>query len=188
MKHYSFCPHCANPLSPNDEKLLACSCGFIHYNNPFPVVATVVPFAKDAVNGIVETYNPLYLDPSETAILLVQRGVAPFQGEWCLPCGYINSYETPKFAAVRETREETKIEVRLEQLIGVCNPLPGELNQIVVTYLGRPVAGQWQAGDDALDARLFSREEMPRIRFSSHREAVEMWYNGDLGRLNGVDL
>ncbi len=188
MNPYSFCPHCANSLSLNDENLMACACGFIHYNNPVPVVATVVPFAKESVNEIRETYNPLNLNPSETAILLVQRGVAPFRGEWCLPCGYLNAYETPKAGAVRETAEETGIRVRLEQLIGVCNPLPGELNQIVITYLARPVAGQWLAGDDALDARLFSKEEMPRLCFSSHREAVEMWYRGDLGKLRGVDL
>lgn len=38
---------------------------------------------------------------------------------WCLPCGWVEPNEKPSEAAVRETREETGLEVRVRQLVGV---------------------------------------------------------------------
>ncbi len=46
-------------------------------------------------------------DDHRDIILLTKRGVPPFQGQWCLPGGHIDDYETAKEAVVREVREKT---------------------------------------------------------------------------------
>ncbi|NTV98257.1 MAG: NUDIX hydrolase [Chlorobiaceae bacterium] len=40
-------------------------------------------------------------------ILLTRRNVPPFQGQWCLPGGHIDDYETAEDAVKREVLEET---------------------------------------------------------------------------------
>ena len=40
-------------------------------------------------------------------ILLTKRSVPPFLGQWCLPGGHIDDYETAEEAVVREVHEET---------------------------------------------------------------------------------
>lgn len=171
MSAYIYCPLCRHELSETKEGLKVCpACHFTHYDNPVPVVAVLVPV--------------------ESGIVLVQRGVEPFKGEWCLPCGYMNRYEHPKAAARRETEEETGLVVRMEKVLSICNPSPEDfpLNQLVIHYLGRMVAGELQAGDDALNVGVFTREDMPPVCFRSHRMVINEWFNGTWGTITGIDL
>ena len=179
---YTYCPKCSKSLELNSEQKMSCSkCNFIHYNNPLPVAATVIPFSKYfKENEIITRYSaPINQEPKDTKILLVQRGVQPHKEGWCLPCGFIDSYETPILAAKREALEETGVNVNIETLLYHNNPMPGDLNQILSGYLTRPISGIITPGDDALDARLFRYKDIPKICFSSHQEMVEMWFSGE---------
>jgi ADP-ribose pyrophosphatase YjhB (NUDIX family) len=75
-------------------------------------------------------------------ILLVRRSD---DGLWCLPCGWVEPNESPEEAAVRETREETGIEVRSRQLVEVFTRKPnmghGPHTAIAVVYLCEVVNG-----------------------------------------------
>lgn len=63
---------------------------------------------------------------------------------WVLPGVQIEAGETPEAAAIRETREETGFEIRLESLLFVDGPLsePGiEITRPRFTFLGTVTAG-----------------------------------------------
>lgn len=163
MVTYNFCPQCGNALAQvndNGHQFPGCiACKFTHYNNPVPVVATIVPV--------------------EDKIVLVQRKYDPQKGGWCLPCGFVDQYEAPKDAAIREVEEETGLVIVINRILETTAPMPkvaGKGNQLVLFYEGKIVGGTLKAGDDALDARLFSREEMPNICFGSHEYVVDNWY------------
>src|SRR5437879_8931177 len=56
-------------------------------------------------------------DEGELKVLLIQRALEPFKGEWALPGGFVRVDETLDEAARRELAEEAGLEdVFLEQL------------------------------------------------------------------------
>jgi len=62
----------------------------------------------------------------ERGILMIERGVEPHLGYWSLPGGVIDEGESPVEAAVRETLEETGLEVVVVRGLGVVTgPLTG---------------------------------------------------------------
>ena len=163
MIKYNFCPQCGNGLSAvndNGHQFPGCvGCKFTHYNNPVPIVAAIVPV--------------------EDRIVLVKRAKDPSAGGWCLPCGFVNAYEDPKEAVIREVEEETGLIIVINNILDTTAPMPrveGKGNQVVMFYEGKIVGGKLQGGDDALDARLFSRADMPKICFGSHEYVVNRWY------------
>ena len=57
------------------------------------------------------------LDDDELKVMLIQRGMPPFEGKWALPGGFVHIDETLEEAARRELEEETGLrDVFLEQL------------------------------------------------------------------------
>ena len=99
-------------------------------------------------------------------VLLIKRGTPPRQGQWSLPGGRLEWGETTKVAALRELMEETGVEARLLGLVDVLDGLftsrtTGEttLHYVMIDYAARWLSGEPVAGDDAAEARFFSREE-----------------------------
>lgn len=178
MKGVKYCPMCraelANTRTEDGHWHSQCpACHWIDYDNPVPVVAVLASRLSELVR--------------DRQIVMVKRGIPPFQGEWCLPCGYVNQHEIPKAAACREMREETGLVVRLERILCVCNPMPGEINQITISYLGRITDGDLRAGDDAQAVRFFSRDDCPQACFRSHRMLIDKWWRRTWD-LTGMDL
>ena len=55
------------------------------------------------------------------AVLLVKRGAEPNRGRWSLPGGSLEIGETVEAGAVRETREETGVDVQPLRVLDVRN-------------------------------------------------------------------
>ena len=62
-------------------------------------------------------------------ILLIQRGRDPERGHWGLPGGKVDWMETVEAAVVRETREETALEVTLQRLLCLADHFEPTLAQ-----------------------------------------------------------
>ena len=57
------------------------------------------------------------LDDEDLKVLLIQRDLEPYAGQWALPGGFVHVDETLDEAAARELREEAGLsKVYLEQL------------------------------------------------------------------------
>lgn len=84
MPTSAFPKHCSN-------------CDQVTYNNPFPVAVISVP---------IKTRG------GQIGLLCVKRGVAPEQGIYALPGGYVDDGdESAEAAACRELFEETQIQI-----------------------------------------------------------------------------
>ncbi|MBN1315605.1 MAG: GNAT family N-acetyltransferase [Anaerolineales bacterium] len=155
-----FCPRCGHKLIKEEQagrsRSVCPDCHYVVYQNPVPGV------------GI--------LCEMENGLLLIQRGHPPFKGHWTLPSGYIEADESSEQAAIRECKEETGLDIELLELFGVGSFPEGSLRSgIVIFYRARPAGGRLKAGDDAIDARVFSIDNLPEIPFRTHREVITRW-------------
>jgi 8-oxo-dGTP diphosphatase len=124
------------------------------------------------------------LDDKELKVMLIQRALAPFQGKWALPGGFVRTDETLDEAARRELEEETGLRnVFLEQLytFGAVQRDPRERVVSVAYYAlvnlrDHPV----QAATDARDAGWFGVHDVPSLGFD-HADILHM----ALDRLRG---
>jgi ADP-ribose pyrophosphatase YjhB (NUDIX family) len=88
---------------------------------------------------------------AEGQILLMQRSD---NAKWCLPCGWLDPDESPAEAAVRETREETGLEVNVSQLVDVFTRKAsiqfGPHPIVVVVYLCQVTGGELRLSHEGL--------------------------------------
>ena len=116
------------------------------------------------------TVDAVITDPAR-GVVLVRRGRPPFEGSWALPGGFVEYGERCEDACVRETREETGLEVAIVELLGVYSD-PGRDprgHTVSVVYLCRPVGGTLAAGDDAGDCRFFEDLSSVELAFDHDR-------------------
>jgi mutator protein MutT len=100
----------------------------------------------------------------EGRVLLVQRGREPMKGRWTIPGGLIEIGEALEEAVVRETREETGLEVVPIELVELLDRIHREegrvrYHYVIADYLCRVVGGTLAAADDAAAARWVERAE-----------------------------
>jgi 8-oxo-dGTP diphosphatase len=98
-------------------------------------------------------------------ILLVRRSVAPNRGLWSIPGGALETGETVEEAAVRETREETGIEVRPLSVFSVADYIEREGDRVrwhyvLVDVLCSYVRGEPVPASDAANARFIEMREV----------------------------
>lgn len=117
MTQFTFCPQCASTLNSEErggairQVCPDTSCGFVHWNNPIPVVGAIV----EHPDGIV----------------LVQSIGWPshFYG---LVTGFLEFGEVPDEAVLREVKEETGLDGELGDFIGFY-PFK-RMNQLIMVY------------------------------------------------------
>jgi ADP-ribose pyrophosphatase YjhB (NUDIX family) len=152
-----FCSQCGTPLRRRiafgRARRVCPQCGYIHFDDP-----------KVAVGVLAQRRGRL---------LLVRRNLEPHRGEWSFPSGYVDTGESLEQAALREAKEETGLDVRLERLLGAYSAA-GE-RVIFIAYAARVTAGRIQVGDECQAVRFFPPDELPPLAFPHDAAIVQAW-------------
>ncbi len=141
----NFCVICGHqtteqiPLGDHQVRRVCTQCGHIHYENPKVICGALAVW--------------------ENKVLLCRRAIEPRYGLWTLPAGYMELFETMEQGAARETREEAEAEIDIEQLYCMYN-IP-RIGQIYVLFKAQLEDGSFGAGEETIESRLFSEEEIP---------------------------
>ncbi len=110
-------------------------------------------------------------------VLLIKRALAPFNGQWALPGGFVEMEESLIDAAKRELREETGVSAAyLEQLYTFGEPKrdPRERVISVAYYALMPSdALEIKAASDAEGVGWFGIDDLPELAFD-HPEIMDM--------------
>jgi 8-oxo-dGTP diphosphatase len=155
---FRFCPRCGGDLEkrqvkPTEPNRLVClNCSFIFYQDPKVVAGTIFTLS----GGIV----------------LLKRGVEPAMGKWVFPGGYVDRGESVQEAAIRETKEESQMDVKLGPLLNVYSYARSP--NVIIVYTAEVTGGKLAAGDESVEARVFARAAIPwdDLAFDSTKDAL----------------
>jgi 8-oxo-dGTP diphosphatase len=95
----------------------------------------------------------------DVKIVLIKRGNEPSKGKWTIPGGLVELGESLEGAVIRETKEETSLDVDHPNLVDVVDYVDlddkGKVkyHYVIIDYLVHVKGGNTKAASDALELR-----------------------------------
>ena len=123
------------------------------------------------------TVDAVILLNNDKKLVLIHRKNPPFQGELALPGGFVDVGETVEHACVREAKEETNINVKINKLIGVFSD-PGRDprgHNVTVAFLCTPLTKNEKpkALGDAAKLEIVNLSEVSSLKLAfDHKEII----------------
>ena len=162
---FRFCPRCGGELAvrqlkPGDPTRLVCGrCDFVFYLDPKVAVGTIVRVDNDR-------------------LVLLRRAIEPGYGKWVFPGGYVDRGEPLVDAAIREAREESGLEIRLDGLVNVYS-YAGR-TPVIVVYAATAVGGELALDEESLEYAAVRPADIPwtELAFRSTHEALRDYLAG----------
>jgi ADP-ribose pyrophosphatase YjhB (NUDIX family) len=131
------------------------TCGSKNKKNPFPTVDVIIE--------------------CEGGIILIKRENPPLG--WALPGGFVDYGESLESAALREAKEETRLEVALvRQFHTYSDPHRDPRHHTITTVYIAKAKGRPVAGDDAAEAMLFSQATLPESIAFDHKSILDDYF------------
>ena len=153
---WRYCPRCGQPLASVNVGGLprrACpdaACGFVHWDNPFPVVAALVEWR---------------------GMIVLARNHAWPEGNFGLVTGFLERDENPDAAVAREVKEELNLDATAISLIGVYPFL--RKNEVILAY-HVVAAGAIALNEELAEYRLVAPAQLKPWDFGTGH-AVRYW-------------
>jgi ADP-ribose pyrophosphatase YjhB (NUDIX family) len=95
----------------------------------------------------------------QAEVLLCRRATEPRMGFWTLPGGYIESGESSALAALRETREEAGVDIKLDGFY-ILTEEPS-VSQIYLVYRAHTTDRDVHPGPEVVAAQWFAEDAVP---------------------------
>jgi 8-oxo-dGTP diphosphatase len=114
------------------------------YRNPAPTVDIIIEL----------------VDRPDRPIVLIERRNPPLG--WAIPGGFVDYGESVEAAAIREAKEETSLDVTLQEQFYVYSDPERDPRQHTISIVFLATAtGEPQAADDAKNIDIFNSDSLP---------------------------
>lgn len=140
---FKFCPRCAKVLETVEyggvtrQRCPDKACGFVHWNNPVPVVAAIIEHEGGRV-------------------LLARNKLWP-EKFFGLVTGFLEKDETPEVGVLREVEEEVGLKGRIEGFVGHYGF--NQMNQLIIAFHVK-AAGPITLNDELAEYKLLPPEKV----------------------------
>ncbi len=113
----------------------------------------------------------------ENKILLIKRSTPPFVGYWALPGGRSEPEESAEHTVLRETKEETGLDVAIIRRVGEYHEKGVqaglEYDYYPTCFVVKPVGGEVKKQESEIEEiKLFRLEALPELAFE-HSQMVK---------------
>lgn len=167
MINWKFCPQCKRELKLDGEYPQCPSCKITIYLHSSPTASVLI-------------YN-------NGQVLLPKRGIEPFKGEFDIVGGFLKYGEDPIDGVIREAKEETGLEIKILDLLGIYMDTYGPSGEstLNVNYVGEIVSGELKAQDDVAELVWCPIDNLPKPAFKSQLQAfkdLKRWVSGRGGQ------
>ncbi len=111
-------------------------------------------------------------------LVLIRRKNPPFQGEYALPGGFVDIGETVEHACIREAKEETNIDVKIIEFIGIFSEPTRDPrgHTVSAAYLCEPMTDNEdpKAQDDAAALEIIPISKISSMKLAfDHMEIIQ---------------
>jgi 8-oxo-dGTP diphosphatase len=118
------------------------------------------------------------IEDTKGNIVLIKRKYPPFQGFYALPGGFIEKNEKFKKALHREVKEETNLDIKIIEKIGIFDTPGrdprGNIHSTAFKCLVRDTSNM-KSGDDSKDVKLVSKAQLKNIELAfDHRKILNV--------------
>ena len=110
----------------------------------------------------------VFIYDDDLNFILIKRKNDPYKDCWALPGGFVEYGESVESAAIREAKEETSIDVELEDLVNVYSAPDRDPRRhtVTVAYTARGDLKAKKADSDAEDIEIFQADELDKINLA----------------------
>ncbi len=109
-------------------------------------------------------------------VVLIKRKNPP--DGWALPGGFVDYGETLEYAAAREAKEETGLDIELiRQFHTYSDPRRDPRHHTITTVYVAKAQGTAIAGDDAKETGVFQKEALPDKIAFDHKEILNDYFS-----------
>lgn len=97
---------------------------------------------------------------------------------WCLPSGGVEDGESLVEAAIRETKEETGINIEIVGLVGIYSRLGSTSDIHAALFIARPLGGELRTQNgETLEVKYFLLNELPEeLLFGQKRRIIDAFH------------
>ncbi len=143
----------------------------------------------DYIHDLRKEIGPRKIILNCAGALIIRDGRILFQrrtdnGRWGLIGGLLEMNETYQQAALREIREETGLEVRLDHFLGIFHNhnmvwSNGDAAHVIsAMFTAAIVSGEPRIDEESYELRFFGKEEIPELFAEDHIAALEAYFRG----------
>ena len=143
----------------------------------------------DYIHELRKQIGPRKIILNCAGALIVRDGKILFQrrtdnGQWGLIGGLLEMNETYEQAALREIREETGLEVKLESFLGIFHNHDmvwsnGDAAHVIAAmYIASVISGEPRIDSESYELRFFGKDEIPPLFAEDHIAALDAYFRG----------